>query len=570
MSTPIFALFYLKSLKYVLNDVSSAVKITISRGMKALCRNQILLACLLVLCSWALPARANIYATDIRLNGSTNTVLLTPGTNVTISYILNDTATGGVTVDILSGTNVIMTYASTNGAAGTNAGLNTVVWDGSTDDNQPLPPGTYTVSITAASTGYDTWTNITDDGPNFSAADPRGIIVNQNSNSVFYGRVFVASAPYNSTPGIIKCNADGSPGDEGGFATGGWNWGGNGYSPWKMTVGSDDTLYVDDFSDQGIVLSFDATLDTNSLIQVLNADNYPPDFPNVFLSGLAVIGTGTNVQLWMSDEDPVTGANPEGSAGIIGWQLTNGAAAANDPGFCVVPVDSDFLTKAPYDFAVDTNGSIYPIQYILPTDSPSYSLMGFPPYAGTQETTANWAVGMYPTLLEAYGVAVNPADTCLAVGVLGEYGDPEHDTAGGLYLYRTNGDFVSDLDQTGGDAYYDVAWDNVGNLYTVDDTAQVWRVYSPPGPNQATTVAVPQVQAYNAILPATLCQPAAATNMISFLLMGQSYVTYVIQRSCDLSHWCNLATNYSTNANRCLCLPVGSNRSFFRAVTTAP
>ena len=100
---------------------------------------------------------------------------------------------------------------------------------------------------------------------------------------------------------------------------------------------------------------------------------------------------------------------------------------------------------------------------------------------------------------------IQPA-TLVAVAVRDR--DIESGTNGGLYLFRaTDGEFITNVDQTGGNSYYDAAWDNVGNLYTVDDTAQVWRAYSPPGTNQATTVAVPVIQAYNALQPPFLSNP---------------------------------------------------------------
>src|SRR5271156_2826765 len=94
----------------------------------------------LVFVSSAATARANVYATDIRLNGSLNAGVIVPGANLTISYILNDTATGGVWVRIYSGTNVIQTLASTNENAGTNAGLNSAIWHGPSN----LVQGIYT------------------------------------------------------------------------------------------------------------------------------------------------------------------------------------------------------------------------------------------------------------------------------------------------------------------------------------------------------------------------------------------------------------------------------------------
>jgi hypothetical protein len=533
--------------------------------MKLLCHSQIALVVLLLFCWCAGSARANVYATDIRLNGSFKPAILLPGSNLTISYILNDTATGGVWVQIYSGTNVIETLASTNGDAGTNAGSNTAMWDDVTN----LAEGVYSVSITAMSVGYDSWTNITDDGPDFSVDVPRGITVNRNTNSPFYGRVFVGNA---STPfGIFKYNADGSPGDEGGFSSGGLSWGEGTefpkFSPWKMAISGDDKVYIDDFAGSGVVYEFDQTIATNCCRAAVRPDNYPAEDPEPQLSGLAVTGAGTNTQIWMADE------NPDGSAGIILWQAaTNGVAAADDPGMVVAPVDTNYLSQAPYDIALDTNNCIYAIQQITATDNPAFPLLCFPPFAGEEETNAIWAIGSEdPTLVYAYGVAVDPTTTNVAVAVLGSSGDPEYDTAGGLYLYlATNGQFVTDLDQTGGDPYYDVAWDNVGNLYGLDGNPSngVWRVYSPPGTNQATTVAVPFIQAYNTLDQPFLCNPMADQNRLRFTLAGQSNVTYIIQRSCDLTNWNPMLTNYSTNATRCLCAPLCGEQDFYRAVAS--
>jgi flagellar hook assembly protein FlgD len=40
-------------------------------------------------------------------------------------------------------------------AAGTNTGLNTVVWDGTNDNGSAAAAGVYNISITAAAAGYD-------------------------------------------------------------------------------------------------------------------------------------------------------------------------------------------------------------------------------------------------------------------------------------------------------------------------------------------------------------------------------------------------------------------------------
>jgi len=526
--------------------------------MRSPCHKLIALFGVLFLCFCAISVRANVYATDIRLNGSLNAGVIVPGASLTISYILNDAATGGVWVRIYSGTNLIQTLASTNGNAGTNAGLNSAVWIGPTN---LVTPGIYTVSITAASAGYATWTNMTDDGSNFYVNVPRGLAVNQNTNSPFYGRVYAASA-YGDNIGIFKCNADGSPADEGGFSTGSWGWGGGGYSPWKMAVGADDRLYVDDYSGHGVVVSFDPTIDNNNWRQVIRTDNYPAGGdPNAYLSGLSVIGSGTNAQIWMTDEYPY------GSAGIIGWQIgADGVAVTNDTGTVIVPLDSYLLTQGPYDLAVGSNGYIYAIQ-VLTSDNPGWALLSFPPYEGEPQTAVAWAIGAYPRLEGAFGVAVDPTATVVAVAVVG-LGDTETNGTGWLNLYRaSDGGGITNVDQTGGDAYYDAAWDNVGNLYALDGTKEVWRAYSPPGSNQATTVAVPFIQAYNALLQPYLTNPVVSMGGLGFTLAGQSNVTYVIQGSSDLINWAAVATNFSVLDNRPISVPVSGEQNFYRAMT---
>ena len=337
------------------------------------------------------------------------------------------------------------------------------------------------------------------------------------------------------------------------------------YSPWKMAISLDDRVYVDDFSQDGIVYAFDQTISPFCVQTAICTNNYPVSDTNPQLSGLAVTGSGANTQIWMAD-----GTNGT-SAGIIVWNAaTNGVADTNDNGTIVAPVnDTNSLSEAPWDVAVDTNGNIYTIQFISLTDPSGDALMCFPPFAGQPETNTLWAIGYQdPTLLEAYGVAVNPAATYVAAAVVGT-GDSESTNTGYLNLYdAATGDFITNLDQTGGDAYYDVAWDRQGNLYALDGTKEVWRVYSPPGTNQATTVGVGYIQAYTNLVPPVLADPKVSQDRLHFTLIGQSNITYVIQQSCDLLNWANIKTNFSTNANRWITLPATNlNQDFYQAVT---
>src|SRR5439155_25317161 len=85
--------------------------------------------------------------------------------------------------------------------------------------------------------------------------------------------------------------------------------------------------------------------------------------------------------------------------------------------------------------------------------------------------------------------------------------------------------------------YTDVAWDNVGNLYVCDNWDSVWRAYSPPGTNQATTIALASVQILAAPTAPTLTSPMYSAGQFQFTLNGQTNVTYIIQSSTNLQSW---------------------------------
>jgi hypothetical protein len=552
--------------------------------LKKTCRrNRCPLVVALLLLASGLPGKANVYATDIKLNGSTNNAAIAasePDTTVLISYILNEPATN-VWLQIHSGAAVVWTGS----LAGTNTGSNSVAWGGTNQAGQIVVPGVYQFSITASSSGYAGWTNITDDSPHFAVYEPTGIAVNQNSNSPFYGRVFAGNAPPNSAAGIFKFNADGSPADEGGFSRS-YPWPGGQYdpgylySPWKIAVAPDDTVYINDWSQSGLVLAFDEVISTNYLT-ALNSGNYPYQFPPAGpqLSGPCVTGGGGGTQLWMAD------ANTDGhSVGVLRYDLTaNGAVADNDTGTVVVGISPTGLTLCAYDVAVDASSNIYVIQSLDGFADPgdyfsTPRLFCFPPYSNTTELTTNWSVSSEDHSLEnAVGVAVDPTGTWVAVAVRGyndgSGGELPNGVAGlkngavNVY-YATNGALVASLGGGTNDQFMGVAWDHVGNLYATDLSAQVWRTWSPPGTNQAVTPAAPVIQVYNTLTQPSLCSPVAPVAPASpfgFTLQGQSNVTYVIECSPDLVTWTPIATNYDTVDLRYITVPAPCANSFFQA-----
>jgi len=514
---------------------------------------------------------ANVYATNLRFNGGTTNLTVPALTNINISYILNEPASG-VTITINSGATTVRMIALTNPSPGTLRGTNLVAWDGKDNNGTNVGAGTYSVSITAATDGYEDWTQISDDAnPGNYVWEGRGIAVNKNPGSPYYGRVFVANShggpnensTSGDTVGILKLNADGSPADEtieSGFwnSTGGWLWAGDYYSPWKLEVSDDDKVYVNDFTGNGIVLSFDQTIAPASRQIVLNTNNYPS--PTVGLSGPFITGTGPNTLVWMADKD--------GGYGIRRWQVgTNGSVATNDVGTTIVKAGSGSdLNKAPFDVAVDRSNRIYTIQQTLLAGDLAYRVFRFPSYGGTIETNADWKIGNADDTFEgAHGVAVDPAGRYLAVAFIGDGNIGAVQFGSTRVFETTNGTAVTTLLPSGNHDHRDVTWDSVGNLYTIDNLDSTWRTYSPPGTNQATTTATVTVQIGGSGTPIILSAPSRTGGQFQFTLNGQADVSYIIQASTNLLNWEAVATNVSANATRIISVNAPGTLSYYRA-----
>jgi hypothetical protein len=433
----------------------------------------------LAILSASSTARANVYATNLKLNDSTNNASIAPGQGLSLSYILNEPASAGVTVKILSGATAIRTISVAGGSPGTTRGLNTLTWDGKTDSGSNAVNGTYGFSITAASRGYGTnWTQTTSDtNAGNQVWLPLGLAVNQNTNSFYYGRVFVA----NSYPGLTtntsdlvgfqKLNADASPADEGIFSDGGYPWAGN-FSPFRVRVGADDRFYAEDWSGNGVVMAWDQEIEPASIQYVMREDSNPGGS----FSGFAVTGTGPDRRLWMTD-------NTQGGLGfgVNVWTMqTNGILTNGDFGVKAVPVGgTNGLQDSAYDIAVDRSGRIYVVCW--PTLDTQYKVMRFPAYAGQPLTNANWRMDNTSAPGNEFAIAVNPAGTYVAVGLATGNAVAILDAATG-----TNVTTIS----VNGNPHKAVAWDNVGNLYTTSEDPvgeSAWQAWSPPGTNAATT-----------------------------------------------------------------------------------
>ena len=497
----------------------------------------------LALAAAAPSARANVFASNVKINGGITNLAVAPGTNVSISYILNEPASAGVTISILSGATAVRTINLAAGSAGTLRGTNLVVWNGKNDSNANVPGGTYAVSIKAASSGYAGWTKITDDNNVGNYVwEARGIAVDRNTNSPYYGRVFVGnswdnsgggtSLYYGDYLGIQKLNADGSYADEGGFSDGGVDWPGQGYAPWKIRVSDDDYVYVEDAYSAGDIYRFDGSISSASRLHAFAA---PQDYSLGSFTGFCLTGNGTNTWLWAADN------NSPGSLGIEKFPVQAGGTFNVTNSTQVVGVSSfPGLNWPPWAVTVDRAGAIYPVQQT--TDQTQAGSLAwafrFPAYdpatnGGAPEFTSDWVMGGRNDYCGGYGIAADATGTYVAAAFWGYYdlGSGNY-LAGNLKILRAvDGTVVTNLDLgvtytndwTSNPTLHadtDADWDAVGNVYYLDDVGSCWRAFSPPGTNQATTVALATIQVTGSVQAPHITSIGVSNRMVIIHFTG--------------------------------------------------
>ena len=458
---------------------------------------------LLLACS-APSAHANVYATNIKLNGGTTNLVTTQGAGINISYILNETASAGVAVNVFSGTNILRAISLASGSPGALRGTNTVFWDTRDNGGTEVTQGVYSVSVTATSKGYTNWTQISPDTTNYYVSAPTCIAVNLNTNSPFYGRVLVGNAngPNNApvpgdNDGIIKCNADGSFADEGAYSAAGYAWNNDQalYAcPQKLRIGGDDRVYALDANQNGVVVACDMIMSSNQV--VFDEPNYHDILGDLRYGwgAMDITDAGTtNGLVWMGDVSPNNGL------GIRTWRLTNGVADPNDhAGTVAVSAGGGSDLQSPSGgFMVDGNTNIFVSQKLQSGYGGSKALR-FNNWDGTNAlSSAAWNIATADNTSfirwdfdAALDSRLNPR--YVACGMDGSLGI--------RLLNPTNGSLVTNINS--GVSYHATAWDNVGNLYAVADALKKWRVFSPPGgTNQATTTALNTVQVNAAQTP---------------------------------------------------------------------
>ncbi|MBN1851722.1 MAG: PEP-CTERM sorting domain-containing protein [Pirellulales bacterium] len=394
------------------------------------------LACIMML-AFSSSTSATPYASGIQLNGVNSSFILNQGgANVSVVY------DGGATVVpmgmLAAGTH---TFDATLGSS----------WE-----------------IVCTSSAPAGWTQISADATSTSFYVPCGVSVNTNALSPNFGKIYVSESNggptafgRTTTSGIYMLNADAS---EAGHATGGINWTAAGTSsPFKSMIGPDDHLYVADFSND---LVYEFNSDMSVATQLIDASNKTD---GQYVESIYVEGTqaGGDRAIYLVDSHYL-----DARRGLIKYDLAgNATATPGDTGMQYI--GPDYFGFYPRDVARDSNGDWYMNQYRSTAgQAPPLTKFqdGTPPI-----NTAEWEVSSDYT--GAYGIDIYEEKGIVA------YGDYY---TGTVFIFdMETGAFVDSFDA--GSRMREVAFDAVGNIYTVDNSLEWLRIWSPGGNWVATT-----------------------------------------------------------------------------------
>jgi hypothetical protein len=337
--------------------------------------------------------------------------------------------------------------------------------------------------------------------------------VDTRTDSPYYGRVMVAngvaSSSASSPVGIVKFNADGSEADEGQSAF-------NGNAPFRtdgflgdsvrsVKYGSDDRVYYNDWVGSGKCIAFDMIMSTNQVI--LDTDTIPGGSPGNW-ADMDVTDPGTtNALVWFGDATypPL---------GVMCWPMTNNGVAASVVGINVVAQGPDIPLRSGHGMMMDETGDIF-IGEVRSNPGDTYpkviSITNV--FAGLDGAPTNWwnSATAYPITstdlnwqagtgsdmndwLNVEAVAIDSRTSPRYVSAAFSGG------AGGMkILNAADGTIVTNLNQNVGVFSLGTSWDAAGNVY-LGNANHSWQAFSPPGTNQATTLAVVQIAV---VLPPT-------------------------------------------------------------------
>lgn len=279
------------------------------------------------------PAAANVYATKLEASG----VAFAPGAGhtITFSFILNESADNGVVLKVYRAVGDQLVRTADLGPLP--KGAQSWAWDGKDDGGTLVPLGqSYYFTVTASDDGYSEWTQISVDADRNKFYSPRGVSVNTDPASRYYGRIYVSEAvasganswtgsPMTRQDGIYMLNADSTDavGQGDSARTGGVAWLTNSSaSPWRCFVGPDDQVYVCDWSDPhaGLWVGDPDFVSAQAILDPAGASAVGLTANHGSIPAAMVEGVGVNRVLYTMDEDYPRSAAVLGSI----WQYNIG------------------------------------------------------------------------------------------------------------------------------------------------------------------------------------------------------------------------------------------------------
>ena len=430
---------------------------------------------------------ANVYATN--LGQSANA--FNTGQNVTLSYLLNESATSA-TVEILNPSNTVVRSIT----GGTSVGVNQVIWDGKNNSNANLPSGNYSFRVTSAGTARPgtAWTSISTDSVLNNFEQPRGVAVNKNPDSPYYGRVYVSNSRNLPTAagramsdGLFMLNADLS--DTGiavgtGPHAGGADWpSGGSVGPFRVEVGPDSSVYVTDWSDPHSGL-WQAPADlSGNWTEILDSssgrDAGGGTLVHGSISDVVITGTGASRKLYTADEDLGVGGH------IIYYNIGTDSvfteAAGADPSHSGVffnnansNVDAggtgNWNINLFNSVAVDKRGDFWYSQN-RSAGTDRASLVRIDPTTGKINWDSLTSLGSPDPLRGTQGIAYDPINDVIALAT---------NIGGNIVILDALNRTVLTTFAFGGTTNTDLAFDNAGNLYVGNLSSERVRIWAPP------------------------------------------------------------------------------------------
>lgn len=452
-------------------------------------KRTLITATLLAATAWPVATVfGNVYPTNLGQSASS----VNPGAGETLSlgYLLNEDATS-VSVEILDSSNNVV---RTINAGAQTKGTHSVVWDGKDDASANLTNGSYSFRVNASGAPHSDWALISVDDPvnnlnNFEL--PRGVAVNKNPNSPYYGRVYISNGRNLPTgngrvmdDGVYMLNADfsdtGILGGSGPHAGGvDWTVGGSS-SPFRLEVGPDDSVYITDWSDGHSGL-WQADPNVGTATEVLDSTGRDANGGNVThgsISDVIISGTGASRTILTTEED-IAPFN------LLRYDIGTTTTFTGPPSGVFFDNADGVIINSLDSIAQASDGTIWMSQNrSAGTDQASLIQIDS---SGAIIFNSLTSLGSPDPLRGAQAIAYDPVNNLLAVATA---------DSGNIHIFDPVAkSILSTFAFGGGSTNTDVAFDNVGNLYVTNRSAEFARIWSPPNttglaPNSFSTSSI--------------------------------------------------------------------------------